>query len=656
MAQPSPAEKAASAAKEAALRVKAADEAVTASRVMLERKRASEETAMAGVREAEKMAAKLIADARAAASVAHDAAKEAEAEHVRATDEFARAKLDEEKAKQRASETARAQQRARETAAIDKEKAQQRSREAEFMQRVREEVGSPVVEPVCSTGAAAALRARAPDRSPTTVTAAHASHTPSNGPPCLSGDSNLLSDDHEEPTSVRARKAAKKLELARAAKEEAAKEAARKLERKEAKKERRRADAADKELAEAAAKEAERERRAAAKEARRTRPAAIRIQCAARQYSARRLRAELLRRMLQSKRFSALRRWRHLLLGLLRDVEGLRRLLRAAQSAAEGLAVPDEEKRRSRPNSVKEALQDGNWTLVRDSNHNVVRREVVKDDGQLETQTQTIAKTPSDHRTMRNTLASLRRHDDECRIAQDEADRLPHDSAASKDAWAEDDWASPRKLIVCATFLAFKKSMIDFCWAFMQRKRAGKILMAELQRLKDLEDKAARSGELTKEEQKVCSELPTCRLEEKIQWLHSEMKLMIDRGQLTADEQQLVEADLQRKLADDEEEARTKGSPSRNAGLLRGRLEILQSSQPFVWRPKRAKEIEAVERMLAELAEIESSRVAVPLEEVQKLSAKPRLLEQLSELKAASRGWFADDIEMRGIALYKNSK
>ena len=53
-------------------------------------------------------------------------------------------------------------------------------------------------------------------------------------------------------------------------------------------------------------------------------------------------------------------------------------------------------------------------------------------------------------------------------------------------------------------------------------------------------------------------------------------------------------------------------------------------------------EIKAVMKRLAELTKLENSKVVLPLAEVQKLNAKPKLLEDLAAMQAESRGWFAD--------------
>ena len=62
-----------------------------------------------------------------------------------------------------------------------------------------------------------------------------------------------------------------------------------------------------------------------------------------------------------------------------------------------------------------------------------------------------------------------------------------------------------------------------------------------------------------------------------------------------------------------------------------------------MWKPRRAEEIKAIETSLAELAKLESPKEPLPLKEVMELNKKPGLLAQLAEVRADSRGWFADD-------------
>ena len=58
-----------------------------------------------------------------------------------------------------------------------------------------------------------------------------------------------------------------------------------------------------------------------------------------------------------------------------------------------------------------------------------------------------------------------------------------------------------------------------------------------------------------------------------------------------------------------------------------------------LWSARKA-EIKAVQKRLAELAKLENSKQILPLAEMTKLNARPKLLEDLSAMQAESRGWF----------------
>ena len=179
-------------------------------------------------------------------------------------------------------------------------------------------------------------------------------------------------------------------------------------------------------------------------------------------------------------------------------------------------------------------------------------------------------------------------HEEEC-LAAAVVDLRLHDPEECADARTDDDRASPQVLIVRATLMAFQKSMADYCWTFTQRKRALAILKAELKTLKALEGKRLLTS-LTPEEQREREALDHgCRIEDKCKWLSKEMELMMARGELTADEQQQQAETFQEKLKGYDEEAKRAGPSSKaaeSATALRGKLETLRASKPFVWKPR----------------------------------------------------------------------
>lgn len=203
--------------------------------------------------------------------------------------------------------------------------------------------------------------------------------------------------------------------------------------------------------------------------------------------------------------------------------------------------------------------------------------------------------------------------------------------------------------------------MADYCPTFAQRMCVLGLLKAEMAALKVMEatltsqsaastpgvasSTTAEKGSQYKELASRCVELSSCRLDEKATWLSAQMKLMIERGELTAGEQRMVVTEFEEKLgrlACDWQELRQTRECVAWAAELRAKLESVRQAKPYAWRVKFEREIAEHERRLAALVELESTKAPLPLSEVRKLSAKPRLLKELAEMKAASRGWFAD--------------
>ena len=390
---------------------------------------------------------------------------------------------------------------------------------------------------------------------------------------------------------------------------------------------------------------------------------AIRIQRAIRRCNARRYRAELhcqelqlQRRNLQLKSLKAVRLWRQLMGRVLRDVQGLSYLLQAASSTLKK-PPPVVKAQKSRPNSLKTALQEGNWTLLRNSQHNIYKRRVLMADGQSRIQTTGSAKTPSDFRSNRNQLAKLRgKLDDgveqsyslncageECSTALGKVEQRPFEPLTPAAARLSYDTVSPEVLIINAPFLAFQKSMVAYCRTFTQREHALDFLKAELATLQKLEANPTTFESPSPEEQRDHMALVTGRLDEKRTWLSQEMERMIEQGELTADEQRRMETKMQAKLLHEEAKQIGVSGSSLAAEKLRVKLRAVREAEPIVWpvRPKLAAKIQAHETKLAALAELESPKLPLPLSEVQKLSAKPKLLEELAEMRQESRGWFA---------------
>ena len=228
------------------------------------------------------------------------------------------------------------------------------------------------------------------------------------------------------------------------------------------------------------------------------------------------------------------------------------------------------------------------------------------------------------------------------------------DPAAAEAAEASDagpDPLSPKELIIHAEMATFQKMIQIKTPSLDQKRKALECLKAARAGLAASEEKLASMQPLTDEEQNRYDTLDAEGLEAKQAWLSKQLELMIDQAMLTAAEKETVLAQLGSKielletqLASAEAESKAKRVEKLQQLLteLRARSGIVREAKPAVRKVKFEAEIKAAQKRLAELTKLENSKVVLPLAEVQKLQAKPKLLEDLAAMQAESKGWFAD--------------
>lgn len=227
----------------------------------------------------------------------------------------------------------------------------------------------------------------------------------------------------------------------------------------------------------------------------------------------------------------------------------------------------------------------------------------------------------------------------------------PEAAAAAAAGEPSDEALSPAELIVFSEMPTFQRMISAKAPSLAQRKRALEALKAARAGLAESEAKLTRGEALTDDEQHRYDTLEPEALEEKQQWLSKLMEKMIDDGQLTADEKEAVLSQLASKLeqletqhasAEQEGKAKRAEKIASMIGELREKLAAARDIKPITRKPKFDAEIKQVQKRLKELEKLENSKVVLPLAEIQKLNAKPKLLEDLASMQAESKGWFAD--------------
>jgi len=231
--------------------------------------------------------------------------------------------------------------------------------------------------------------------------------------------------------------------------------------------------------------------------------------------------------------------------------------------------------------------------------------------------------------------------------------RIDPEAAAALDGGeASDDALSPAQLLLFSEMPTFQKMIASKTPSLAQRRRALAALKAAREGIAAAEAKLTRLEALTEDEQAQYDTLDAALLDEKVGWLTKAMEAMIDGGQLTASERTAVMAQLASKveqleaqIASATAEGKAKRAEKLQAMLadLRARCTLVSDLKPITRRAKFEAEIKAAQKRLAELEKLENSKVVLPLAEVQKLNAKPKLLEDLKAMQAESKGWFSED-------------
>ena len=230
--------------------------------------------------------------------------------------------------------------------------------------------------------------------------------------------------------------------------------------------------------------------------------------------------------------------------------------------------------------------------------------------------------------------------------------RIDPEAAAAADASdAGPDPLSPKELILYAEIATFQKMIAAKCASLGQKRRALDVLKAARGGLAASEEKLASLVTLTEEEQHRYDTLDAAVLEEKQQWLSKQIEAMIDQGQLTSGEKEVVlqqlalkTEQLEAQIASAEAEGKAKRVEKLQQLLteLRTRAGIVRDAKPVVRKVKFEQEIKAVQKRLADLDKLENSKAVLPLDDVKKLAARPKLLEDLKAMRDESVGWFAE--------------
>jgi len=201
------------------------------------------------------------------------------------------------------------------------------------------------------------------------------------------------------------------------------------------------------------------------------------------------------------------------------------------------------------------------------------------------------------------------------------------------------DTKSPEFLCIASDFDTFKEMVQKKLAFWSQRKTCLKILQDASDQFLAVEQKMCAGQALTALEN-ACYESNSSQDAEKIAYLQAEIKALVDSGELTANEKTELLASLTKNHA----EAVAAGQ-AKKAEAIAARRVALEKATPIVGRLRLGDEIQKRYMKLFPLIALEDKgrSMSLTIADLQTLSEKSDIEEQIRGLEVASRGWFERD-------------
>jgi len=214
------------------------------------------------------------------------------------------------------------------------------------------------------------------------------------------------------------------------------------------------------------------------------------------------------------------------------------------------------------------------------------------------------------------------------------------------------DTNSPEYLVTACELSTFKEIVASKTQTWRQRKKLLKILQDASDTFQSLEAKLIRGEPLSPPEQ-ITYDANTGEDTEKISWLQGEIKSMVDNGMLTQSEKEELSKTLSTNITtviEEIEKAKEEGKTKKIEKLeekkkqITSRKEAVDRITAVSNRLKYGEEIVKLRIKLLGLHALEDKgrSMALTLDDLKKIEAKSELEMQISQLEAASRGWFED--------------
>eukprot|EP00904_Undaria_pinnatifida_P003248 jgi/Undpi1/12924/HiC_scaffold_7.g02590.m1 len=215
--------------------------------------------------------------------------------------------------------------------------------------------------------------------------------------------------------------------------------------------------------------------------------------------------------------------------------------------------------------------------------------------------------------------------------------------------------SSPDYMAAVCTFETFQEMVQEKVTSWSQKRRLLRHLDSFVARQKESEQKLTRMETLSAEEEDIYENVDVDVAAQKISWLTSLVKAMVENGQLTKAEHEQVLTQVATKLDALQAEHAAATEKNDEAKLARIhkqgeqltlRRAMVHANAPITHKVKHQDELRAITAKLIKIEKLESTRGRLlTIDEVKQVGAKDELLERAGVLEADSRGWFEEDEE-----------
>lgn len=225
------------------------------------------------------------------------------------------------------------------------------------------------------------------------------------------------------------------------------------------------------------------------------------------------------------------------------------------------------------------------------------------------------------------------------------------------------DTTSPEYIVTVAELSTFTEMMGSKTVSWGQRKRVLKVLQDAQVQFQAIEEKLS-SGKLLSPLEQSIYDANSGADAEKIQWLQSNIKGMVDSGSLTSSEKSELVETLKANIASitaEVEAAKAQGQAKKVEKLMEkvaattARREFVEKIAPIQHRLKHGDEIQRLRIKLQTFAALEDKArsMSLTMADLKTLEEKGEIEEKVAQLEQASRGWFEDEADFQAMCAFE---